>query len=543
MTIPDDVKSTVTRLLAGLDTPRALTVKLMVDYGEWAQIAKLNLNPDHYLDCSAHALKFGCDFQATELLRKCADLPCASPKDRREAAREGWLDSERLNAATNARLTPWLTGYPSEMGPAMASAIWGVIQKARKEIRRVLGPLPETLHLERFGPGTYHGWLSEERLPTLADKLASDITVSPEALPIFRHLFPFSWERAFWECGSNFVLIDSEAFSTVPKNALTDRTIGKQPLGNLVCQLAVGRHIRRRLRAHAHIDLEYGQDAHARTACAASVSNEDATVDLRNASNSLASIVPKLLLPEAWWELLDSLRVKKSLHTVKGGTRCYKLEMFSAMGNGFTFELETLTFWALARAIGVERPMVYGDDMIVPVKHVNDLVAVLRYFGFETNSAKTFVSGPFRESCGGNYFAGHKLSPLRIATFPKEPHEWISLHNGLWRAGITIGAHRTRRARLAALRYLPSDIRRMGGPTALGDLVLHGPDVFNRHPPTLRGGITFWRTWSPVQHKWPFNRFGGGALQSAMALIGISSDGVGYRDNVTGHASAWVPWS
>lgn len=554
MQLDEDVKSVVLRLLADLRTPRSLTIAILVRYGEWEQVANIAIDPSDYVDTVSGAAKFCRDTQATELLRKCSDLPGATGDVRMMNARESWLNSERTNCVTNARLTPWLNGYPAELEPAKAGLIWKVIQKARKEIRHVLGDIPDSLEIEGFSPGTYNGWKSEGRLPTAADKLASNITISPEALPIFRHAFPEAWERTFWELGSDFHLVDTENFGTVPKNAFVDRTIGTQPLGNMVLQLAVGNHIRQRLRKVAHIDLQYGQDLHSRTAWRASLSNEDATVDVRNASNSLARVLIRLLFGEDWYNLLNDLRVKFSVWTkdtrrIKMGQKKLRvknrryLEMFSAMGNGFTFEVETLVFWALARAVEIERPLVYGDDIIIPRDRLRDYVAVLRYFGFEPNPKKTFGDTAFRESCGGNYFAGYSVTPLRIQTFPRNPSEWIALHNGLWRASGCIGALATRRARLAALRYLPSDIRRLGGPTALGNLVLHGPDVFNRHAPRTIDGVTYWRVWKPVQHRYPFARYGGSALQTCMALIGIPSDGVGYRDNVTGYVLGWVPWS
>lgn len=551
MQMEEDVKSVILRLLADLRTPRALTVAILVRAGEWKQIADLAIDPFNYVDTVSGTAKFCRDFQATELLRKCGDLPGATQEVRRAAAREGWLNSEKQNCVTNARLTPWLYGYPAELDPAKAGRIWSVIQAARKEIKRVMGPVPDRLDLSRgFSPGTYNGWKSAGRLPTAADKLASHITVSPEALPIFRHSFPEAWERAFWELSCNFVPEDTEKFGTVPKNAFVDRTIGTQPLGNLVLQLAAGQHIRKRLLRYAHIDLQYGQDLHSRTAWRASLSNEDATVDVRNASNSQARVLIRLLFEESWYDLLNDLRVRhqvdireeRRINGRRVPIRRY-LEMFSAMGNGFTFEVETLIFWALARAIDVERPLVYGDDIIIPRDRLADYVAVLRYFGFEPNPRKTFGDSAFRESCGGNYFAGYSLTPARILNFPRSPSDWIALHNSLWRASGSIGAHATRRARLATLRYLPADIRRLGGPTALGDLVLHGPDVPNRHAPKIVDGITFWRVWKPVQHRFPFSRWGGSALQTCMALIGIPSDGVGYRDNVTGHILGWVPHS
>jgi hypothetical protein len=89
------------------------------------------------------------------------------------------------------------------------------------------------------------------------------------------------------------------------------------------------------------------------------------------------------------------------------------------MGNGFTFELESLLFYALARATaffsGIPGVIsVYGDDIICPVQLCERLVWVLQWFGFSVNSEKSFTDGPFRESCGGHYWNGLDITPFFI---------------------------------------------------------------------------------------------------------------------------------
>jgi hypothetical protein len=103
------------------------------------------------------------------------------------------------------------------------------------------------------------------------------------------------------------------------------------------------------------------------------------------------------------------------------------------MGNGYTFELETLIFYALVRAVcGKEGTVsVYGDDLIYPSRFVGPVRELLAFCGFETNVEKSFSTGNFRESCGGHYFKGHSVTPFYITQLPTTWSEIIELHNNI----------------------------------------------------------------------------------------------------------------
>lgn len=83
------------------------------------------------------------------------------------------------------------------------------------------------------------------------------------------------------------------------------------------------------------------------------------------------------------------------------------------MGNGYTFTLETAIFAAVARLYSTTSS-VYGDDIIVESPAASDVIATLRHLGFYTNPEKTFVDGPFRESCGCDYWNGISVRPFYI---------------------------------------------------------------------------------------------------------------------------------
>jgi len=92
------------------------------------------------------------------------------------------------------------------------------------------------------------------------------------------------------------------------------------------------------------------------------------------------------------------------------------------MGNGFTFPLQTTLFASLVQAcylvkgvtpkLGRRSPLnfgVFGDDIIVRKDIYETVVRMLKILGFFVNDDKSFNVGPFRESCGGDYWRGHDI--------------------------------------------------------------------------------------------------------------------------------------
>jgi len=365
------------------------------------------------------------------------------------------------------------------------------------------------------------------------------------------------WERTAWAsaliesnpCQSHPEYIRGNRFTTVPKDAKKDRGIAIEPGLNVFFQLGVGDAIKRRL-LRVGLDLKDGQDIHKRVACDASRRGHYSTIDLSNASDTVSKALVKLLLPKGWFDLLDTLR---SPMTFVDG-KWVHLSKFSSMGNGFTFELETLLFAAIAQEAcylaGVHAPTgagcwVYGDDIILPSQASATMLTLLRFFGFTPNEGKTFTSGPFRESCGGDFFEGKAVRPHYLKDEPYEPADWIKLANGIRRlgrkdSGCDFHWGIVRRAWLRALDAIPVNIRRLRGPEDLGDLVIHDEREFwfKRRTRDLR---TFVRTWMPFTKALPLH-YWSGPVVFASALYGVPSDGVLPRDTVDGYRMKWVSY-
>jgi hypothetical protein len=90
------------------------------------------------------------------------------------------------------------------------------------------------------------------------------------------------------------------------------------------------------------------------------------------------------------------------------------------MGNGFTFELESLIFYVLAMScckylqLETKDVSVYGDDVIIPVKAFQLFREIALIYGFSVNTEKSYFSGYFRESCGSHYFNGMDCKPYYL---------------------------------------------------------------------------------------------------------------------------------
>lgn len=219
-------------------------------------------------------------------------------------------------------------------------------------------------------------------------------------------------------------IIPHNCVTTVPKNIKTDRTIGMEPDMNMSLQLAVGRHIRKRLRLRG-IDLN-DQTVNQRLAKIGSQTDLLSTIDLSSASDSITYRLVMDLLPFQWFELLDDLRCPKGLLP---NNALITWQKFSSMGNGFTFELETLLFAAICHGVAAVNEIrldeynfsVYGDDIIVPKSITYNVINALYAVGFSTNLEKTFTAGPFRESCGKHYYNGFDVTPFYIRSPINDP--------------------------------------------------------------------------------------------------------------------------
>ncbi len=315
------------------------------------------------------------------------------------------------------------------------------ITLARKIASRILGPFDWNAAAERFawGPG------ATTRLTRLRSDAAHKYSGSPHAtignailanavldwIPIWKRELPVLSEDE----GVGYVkIVDGNRVVTVPKNYKVDRTIAIEPDMNIFVQKGIGAVMRNRLAAiGCNLD---DQTRNQRLARVGSVSGRLATIDLSMASDTISRVVVEKLIRSDWLEALGQCR--SPFGVLPSGEKIF-YQKFSSMGNGFTFELETLIFlslayaWATIHGEEVDRISVYGDDIITPASMAPGFSGLLNFLGFTVNEKKSYWTGGFRESCGKHYFHGYDITPFYVKKAPKTLVDLFKIHNQLWR--------------------------------------------------------------------------------------------------------------
>jgi len=328
--------------------------------------------------------------------------------DREAVAYDKFLETERNCRYTNECFRQWSRGY-MQFPPFVER----ILSDASRLIASCLGDLPSIAELKfRFGPGASTD--IKKRDACAREKLSNRLTCSEDLLPVLKSVLE---EVPAWVGLSDDleqvtvpVTIVPGRLSFVPKSAKTDRGIVVEPLLNSFVQLGIGDYIATRLK-RVGVDLS-DQSLNQRLAREGSLTGALATLDLSSASDTISTELVYHLLPIDWSTFLDRCRTR----SIEYGDAVHHLEKFSSMGNGFTFALESLIFWALARAVSGPDAVVavYGDDIIVPVESFQRLITVLRCVGFTPNVEKSFALGPFRESCGKDYYSGIDVRPVFV---------------------------------------------------------------------------------------------------------------------------------
>lgn len=566
-----ELKSFASKVYRGLDTPVSRACNKALQDERWDDLLAQRIDPRSY----SSALSYWCDAQALALLKKCRDLPTGV--NLASMAKETFDEGEQACKRTNIRLLPYLGNKAGEFDPDVAMHLHGV----RKIVRSILGKFSWDDVEPAFGPGATYSDRSPKS--TIGDKMNSVPSITSAAL---ERVFPH-WELTHWgrACLARSTwhypcVVPGNRFATAPKDATKDRPIGAEPSINVFYQLGIGRMIRRRLRG-VGIDLNTGQKRHKQVACAASLSGLDMTLDLKNASGTLSKNLVRFLIPSYWLAALEAVRSPKMrFNAVRGDGRWLVLEQYSSMGNGFTFELETLIFYAITKYVsdllGSKRDvMVYGDDIIADRTIASALIPFLAFCGFETNKEKSFVDGPFRESCGGDYFEGIDVRPYYMKELPHEPQHLISVANGIRASTKTISSREDclRAARFFVIDHLPTAVRGCRGPEGLGDLVLHEDEDRWRRDTRRKSGIRYVRVYRPVSRGyWPRTPKGrvpwllfDSDVVHACATYGVSDNrltlsrlacsasdhqirvihdgGLTPRGGVTGYKVGWVAYS
>jgi len=437
--------------------------------------------------------------QIVGAFKKRADLDVGIDKE--AAAWQSFEESEIACLETNRVFRQRERGEIT-FRPAVEQAL----MHARRKILQVLdtvGPPPLSDVQVRFGKGSTTR--TPKRIASARRKLREGLVCGEGFLS---NAQASVWEIPGWyshrfdddsiDSALLTVYVDDGRLEFVPKNCKTYRAVTPSPNLDVMFQLGIGDYMTRRLRKFG-VDLS-DQEASKSLARTGSLTGALATLDLSSASDTISIELVYDLLPVDWANFLWSYRTP----TVRYKDKVLKLQKFSSMGNGFTFPLESLIFWSLAQAsinqVGPsERTCaVYGDDIIVPVECVAFLDELLTVCGFKLNKLKSFSSGHFRESCGGDYLWGYSVRPCYVKD-RLHCSDLFVLHNYYVRNGYE------QQAKLCE-GYIAPKVR-MYGPDGYGDGHLLGAYVLKPVNRKLGWGISSFSTYTrePV---WDFPRDG-----------------------------------
>ncbi len=369
---------------------------------------------------------FAVSYLEEQYLSKYCDESLTPADERRTRAISKWLSTEAKNAETNRRLRGMDRGF--NVLPRVT--FYTFLSFAQRLTNQILGPLDDSIVLGTFSGGASTSRRRTESLP--AQKFVGMADITAEAMPfidVIHHEAPLLRQ---YNAFTSLREVSGAVLFTVPKKTDIDRCACKEPDINMFLQKGVGNHIRRRLRKHG-INLN-DQSINRKLAHQGSRDNSLATLDLSSASDTITISVVQALLPTDWFGYLNDIR--SQVVEVEG--ELIRTEMFSSMGNGFTFELESLIFYVLMRSVsyfeGISGVIsVYGDDLIIPSGMFDSARWILELFGFGLNVEKSFHDGPFRESCGGHYYDGIDVTPFYLKRMPTRLTDVIRVCNQLRR--------------------------------------------------------------------------------------------------------------
>ncbi len=356
-------------------------------------------------ECEQFAVKYLLD----SYLSKFNSLDKSQAAERDIKTFQKWQRSERLCYDTNVRLA-----YPPS-----TSLTAKLLAEMRRNIGKLLGKIPGDYQMQGgFSGGatvdTRRGLHFTEKVwgaiscgeNNIIDACYAVGRLSPTAT-----LVPYGYCRA----------------TQVPKNDSINRMIAIEPTASVYMQKAIGSLIRKRLK-RVGVDLD-DQTINQRSAQKA-YSDHLATIDLSSASDSMSFELVRQVIPDDWFREL----VKHRSPCMRYLGRDILLQKFSSMGNGYTFELESLIFWALCKSVCSNGHInVYGDDIIVAQSDASRVIAALTMIGFQVNEEKSFVSGSFFESCGEHFYKGVGVTPCYQKELPSDLASGMRMHNRLVR--------------------------------------------------------------------------------------------------------------
>lgn len=216
----------------------------------------------------------------------------------------------------------------------------------------------------------------------------------------------------------------SSKLAIVRKDYTKPRLIASEPSAHMWCQQNIRHFIYERVDKSWIGDFISFRDQFRNREMArlGSLFHVFATIDLSEASDRVSCLVVGNAF-RANYGLLSALIASRT-HTIDICKVPMELRKYSTMGNATTFPVQSLIFLmcslsccvkgevtpaSLAKCVGLVS--VFGDDIVVPEVNAVEVVNLLEALGFKVNTAKSFLTGPFKESCGIDAFRGVDVTP------------------------------------------------------------------------------------------------------------------------------------
>jgi len=213
----------------------------------------------------------------------------------------------------------------------------------------------------------------------------------------------------------------------VPKDSRGPRIICMEPQEYMWLQQGLAKKLRDHLESHwltrGHVNFN-DQTINQSLARAGSIDGSFATLDMKDASDRISRNLVEFLFSGAG-DLSRFLLSLSTGHIEFPDGETIKTKKFAPMGSSLCFPVMSIVHFALAvasikmRRGGTYKAIakdvyVYGDDIIVTPLHADPLFEFFPKFGLEFNKGKSFIQGPFRESCGFDAFHGECVTPQRL---------------------------------------------------------------------------------------------------------------------------------
>lgn len=302
----------------------------------------------------------------------------------------------------------------------------------------------------RVGPGA----AVDANLTDLYSKLyAGPLSVTRKDLywEYFSQCLPFELE-------SEAEVIRSQNFETpvvkgsllgfAPKNRDVSRTRCTEPSLNMLYQLGAGAVLEEVILERFNVKLDDQPELNRELSRRGSLDGSVGTTDLSSASDATSLGLWR------WAMQYDEIHnfflwIRSPATKSPYSDEWIDLHLLSSMGNGFTFPLMTLIFLCVVKAayetLGIPLRLnkrvgsdnqrvtpgnfgVFGDDIIVVTEAFDLVNRLLVLLGYSVNAEKSFGDGPFRESCGTDWFLGNNVRGVYCKHLKRPQHRYALIN-------------------------------------------------------------------------------------------------------------------